>query len=233
MWFRPRTPRCWPFQVLGADPAKCASLLEQSRETLCVSRSRPPAPLLFGIVLQEDAMAQPALQRVIPTIAERTPSVEEAFRTYAPYVAAVARRLIGRDQELEDIVQDVFLASVRALPQLAHPEAIKGMLATITVRVSTRQLRRRRAWAMLGLDDIPDYLEVAAPAIDPERRALLARVYALLDKLPATTRVAWALRHIQGERLEDVARLCGCSLATAKRRISQAHLFIEGALQNE
>jgi RNA polymerase sigma-70 factor (ECF subfamily) len=190
-------------------------------------------PLRIGIVLQEEAMAQPALPRVIPVVAEAAPSVESAFRAYAPYVAAVARRLVGRDHDLEDIVQDVFLASVRALPQMTHPEAIKGMLATITVRVATRRLRRRRARAFLRLDDAPDYAEVAAPTAEPEKRALLARIYALLDQLPAGIRVAWALRHIQGERLEDVARLCRCSLATAKRRISEGHLFIEEALSHE
>jgi RNA polymerase sigma-70 factor, ECF subfamily len=178
-------------------------------------------------------MAQTALRPVFSEAVEAAPTVDSAFRRYAPYVAAVGIRLLGRDHEVDDLVQDVFLASVRAIPKLANPDAIKALLATITVRLAQRRLRRRRAWALLGLDDAPDYLEVATAQASPEQRATLARIYALLDRLPAPVRIAWSLRHIQGERLEDIARLCRCSLATAKRRISTGHLFIEGALNHE
>ena len=34
--------------------------------------------------------------------------------------------------------------------------------------------------------------------------------------------LAWSLRYMHEETVESVAELCGCSLATAKRRISAA-----------
>jgi RNA polymerase sigma-70 factor (ECF subfamily) len=45
----------------------------------------------------------------------------------------------------------------------------------------------------------------------------------VLDELPVEARMAFALHHLEGETLEVVARLCGCSLATAKRRVAVAH----------
>ena len=51
----------------------------------------------------------------------------------------------------------------------------------------------------------------------------MSEVYGALDGLPARERVAWTLRHVEGESLEQVALLCDCSLATAKRRIASAH----------
>jgi RNA polymerase sigma-70 factor (ECF subfamily) len=48
-------------------------------------------------------------------------------------------------------------------------------------------------------------------------------VYQLLEALPIEQRLAWSLRYVEGEKLEAVAEQCGCSLATAKRRISAAH----------
>jgi RNA polymerase sigma-70 factor (ECF subfamily) len=48
-------------------------------------------------------------------------------------------------------------------------------------------------------------------------------VYRALDKLPARERVPWTLRYVAGEGVSEVATLCGCSLATAKRRIARAH----------
>ena len=60
--------------------------------------------------------------------------LEAAFRRYSRYVAAVALRLLGRDDEVDDVVQEVFLAALRGLERLREPEAVKGWLATVTVR---------------------------------------------------------------------------------------------------
>jgi RNA polymerase sigma-70 factor (ECF subfamily) len=45
--------------------------------------------------------------------------------------------------------------------------------------------------------------------------------------------VAWLLRHVEGERLQDVALACGCSLATAKRRIASAQAALAGVIDDE
>src|SRR6476660_7855481 len=75
--------------------------------------------------------------------------LERAFRLYASYVAAVALRLLGRNDEVDDVIQEVFLNAIKGLGQLHDPEAIRGWLATVTVRVASRQLARRRLWRRL------------------------------------------------------------------------------------
>src|SRR5438874_5441241 len=156
------------------------------------------------------------MERAIPLQAampERD-DLETLFRRYSRYVAAVALRLLGRDDEIDDVVQEVFLAALRGLGRLREPEAVRGWLATVTVRIAGRRLRRRKLRALFGLR-----ADVELPARDapPDQRALLVRVYRLLDELPVRERVAWTLRHVEGEKREAVARLCECSLATAKR----------------
>jgi RNA polymerase sigma-70 factor (ECF subfamily) len=159
-------------------------------------------------------------------------SLERAFRLYAPYVAAIALRLLGRDGEIDDVVQDVFLAGHKGIAALREPEAIKGWLATVTVRVARRRLWTRKFRSFLRLDDAPDYERVASAEASPEERALLKGVYALLDDLPVEQRLAWSLRHLEGEELGEIARVLGCSLATAKRRVGAAHAVIERALEH-
>jgi RNA polymerase sigma-70 factor (ECF subfamily) len=44
--------------------------------------------------------------------------------------------------------------------------------------------------------------------------------------LPTAERIAWSLRTIEGLTLPAVAAACGCSLATAKRRIAAARAAI-------
>ena len=72
------------------------------------------------------------------------PELGDLFLRYAPYVAKIGFKLLGRDDELDDLVQDVFIEAHRGLAQLRTAEAAKGWLARITVRRAVRRLRRQR-----------------------------------------------------------------------------------------
>jgi RNA polymerase sigma-70 factor (ECF subfamily) len=180
----------------------------------------------------------PALHVVAPPppsdpVASEPPAhgmdLDTLFRRYSSYVAAVAHRLLGRDDEVDDTVQEVFLAAVRGLRAVRDPQAVKSWLACIAVRVARRKLRKRRMRSFFGLDDPATYGKVTDTGASPEQRALLERVYRVLDEMPTGDRIAWALRYVEGEPLESVAAMSGCSLATAKRRIRAAALTIEEA----
>jgi RNA polymerase sigma-70 factor (ECF subfamily) len=158
---------------------------------------------------------------------------EQVFRRYSTYVAAVAFRILGRDDQIDDVVQDVFMIALKQLNRLRDPDAVKSWLATITVRCSSRRLRLRRLRLLLGIDQAPRYEEVIAPTAHPETRVLLGQIYAFLDELPVEKRLAWILRHIQGEPLDEVARLCDCSLSAAKRRIDAADQALQRMLADE
>lgn len=153
----------------------------------------------------------------------------QLFKRFAPYVARIGLRLLGRESDVDDLIQEVFLAAFKQREQLRDPMAAKNWLATIAVRTARRQLRRRRLRQFVGLDQGPVTLELSDNGLSPEKRALLARVYEILDAMPVDQRLAWTLRYVEGEKLEQVAERCSCSLATAKRRIAaaQAHLQAE------
>lgn len=177
---------------------------------------------------------QPAVAAVDRcAVAETLLTVEQAFRRYSSYVAAVAFRMLGRDDQIDDVIQDVFMVAVKHLDRLRDPAAAKGWLATITVRFAGRRLRMRRLRLFLGLDQAPRYEELIAPVARVEARVLLGQIYAFLDEIPVKQRLAWSLRHIQGESLEDVARLCGCSLSAAKSRINAAERALQRRLSDD
>ena len=168
-----------------------------------------------------------------PAQPQTPPSLEAAYRRYAPYVAAIALRILGRDDELDDLVQDVFLDAAKGLSGLREAAAIRGWLAKIAVRAASRRLRQtklRRAF-LLERDPV-EYEALASPDVDPEQRALLARVYRALETLPTPERVAWVLRHVQGEPLHVGATLCGCSLSTYQRRLRRAAAQLDRELLN-
>jgi RNA polymerase sigma-70 factor (ECF subfamily) len=144
--------------------------------------------------------------------------LEALYARYAPYVAAIAMRILGRESEVEDLVQDVFATAVRGLRRRHNHAEIKRWLATVTVRRSIRRLRVLALWSWVNLDEEASWERVA-------------HVYRALDRLPIRDRVAWVLRHVEGESLQQVADLCGCSLATVKRRIARAQARISVAIE--
>jgi RNA polymerase sigma-70 factor (ECF subfamily) len=157
-------------------------------------------------------------------------AVEDAFRRYAPLVASLGLRITALRDEIDDFVQEVFLRATRGIGGLRHQGATKAWLVSITINVARQRLRVRKLRKLVGLENQTEYEELVDPALSPEDKVLLTRMYRALDSLPVNQRLAWSLRHIEGERLETVALMCGCSLATAKRRIVAAQKVISEAV---
>lgn len=148
------------------------------------------------------------------------------FRRYAPYVARIIIRLHAVDDDLEDLVHDVFVAAFRQAEQLREPEAARGWLGTITVRSVRRRLHQRRIRRWIGLEaDSP--IQIEDKGATPEDRLQLIEIHRLLEQVAVVDAVAWKLRYFGGEPLEEVARQCECSLATVKRRIARASAHLE------
>src|SRR5436190_19946349 len=119
---------------------------------------------------------------VVPPLTEsggREPALDldTLFRKYSSYVAAIAHRLLGRDEDVDDTVQEVFLAAVRGLSSVRDPNAVKGWLARIAVRSARRRLRKRRLRTFFGLEDVSASEAMTDRSASPEQRALLTRVY--------------------------------------------------------
>jgi RNA polymerase sigma-70 factor, ECF subfamily len=147
---------------------------------------------------------------------------DQVFRRYAPYVARIGARLLGRDSEVDDLVQEVFLEAHRGLSSVRDAGALGGWLSRICVRRATRRLRRRRLLSWLSLDSVAEADLPFSPGVSAEQRAEAARLYRALDRLPAEERVVWLLRHVAGEKLDDLVQLCGCSKSTVQRRLGRA-----------
>jgi RNA polymerase sigma-70 factor (ECF subfamily) len=155
---------------------------------------------------------------------------EALYRRHAGFALGLAVRIQGSSTDVEDIVHDAFLRARTRLADLKDAAAFRGWLGSIVVRLVRTRLRRRRLLGALGLANVEpvDLDAIASQDADTESRVLLAQVYGLLQTLPASDRIAWTLRFIERHRLEMVAELMECSLATAKRRILRAQQFLAG-----
>jgi RNA polymerase sigma-70 factor (ECF subfamily) len=147
---------------------------------------------------------------------------EDVFRQYAPYVAALVLKLIGRPADVDDVVQDVFIQAHRGLGSLRSAEALRPWLRRITVRRAQRWLRKRWVLRWFRESGLDATAELVDPTASPEDRALVATLYRALERLPRDERVVWVLRIVEGETLESIAELLGCSVSTVQRRLRAA-----------
>lgn len=129
---------------------------------------------LFHIAFeQQGSMGDRPMFSTSPSLLERLRQSGEQdawdrfVRLYTPLLCEWARRLGLRDEDIADLVQDVFLRVFRKLPDFVYqPEkSFRGWLRTVMVN-QLRNLRKRRGeqaldwnWDMLAGPDGRDLLE--------------------------------------------------------------------------
>ena len=176
------------------------------------------------------AAHEPSDAELLQRARKGDPEAEHAlFRRHAGYILALSFRLLRDVSESEDVLQETFLDAIAQLRGSAEPLALRQWLAGIAVHKVHRRFRRRKLQSLLGLVRPSDdsVLESSAhPDASPELRTELALLDRVLARLPDVERAAWMLRYVEGYGLDDVARLCGCSIATAKRRILRARTLV-------
>jgi len=161
---------------------------------------------------------------------------EALFRRYVPMANGLAYRTMGRDEDVEDLVQDSFVQALDGLDRLQDPQAFASWLASIVVRTAARVLRRRQLRRRLGLqrnEAPPDVEKLVSPSAPPDIATELRAIYALIDQLPVEQRMALVLRRVEELELEEIARAMGLSLATIKRRLGDAEAALHRAMRTE
>jgi RNA polymerase sigma-70 factor (ECF subfamily) len=169
-------------------------------------------------------------RELVTALLARDPrAAAQTWRKYAPRVFGVVERTLGLASDAEDITQDVFLRVFSRVHTLREPDAFGSFVLSVALRVIKWQLRRRRVRKILHLmEEVPD---LPVPSLDIEARGTLRRFYDVLDTLPADERFVFALRHVEGMTLQEIADLSGVSLSTAKRRLRRATLRVSKKTQ--
>lgn len=156
---------------------------------------------------------------------------EALFTRHGRMVLGLSHRVLAGRDEADDLTQDVFVHAFARLEALENPQAFASWIASITVRMASKRLRRVRLSVKLGLRrsepiDLDALMASTAPA---DVQSELRLVYGILDRLPAEERIALLLRRVEGMELMEIADRMGLSLATVKRRLTAAESRLERA----
>lgn len=149
---------------------------------------------------------------------------EQLFHRHLRLVTGLVFKLRPVPGDLDDIVQDTFIAAFESLGRLENPQAFASWIASIAVRTTHKRLRRHRLATRLGLArrEAFDWEEVIGRDCPPDTAAELRELYQAVLELPPKERIALVLRRVEGMPLETIAETTGESLATVKRRIAKA-----------
>jgi RNA polymerase sigma-70 factor (ECF subfamily) len=155
-------------------------------------------------------------------IAGDDPAPRAAWARFSPMVHRMLKRTFGPGQDVDDMVQDVFLCLFRKVGGLREPKALKAFVISITAMTIKYELRQRRVRRWVHLSGSVSELE--APRTeqpDAGARKALVSFYAILDRLNARDRAAFVLRFFEGLELTEVAAALDISVSTAKRHLTR------------
>jgi RNA polymerase sigma-70 factor (ECF subfamily) len=173
-------------------------------------------PVFLALAEADDA----DLARAAVTGDARAP--REIWRRFVPLVRRIVRRTLGPEQDVEDVVQDVFLRLFDKLPGLRDPAALRAFLVSISVRSVRYELRRRRVRRLVGLSTTSELHDLRVVSADHESRQALFQLYRLLSRLGFRERTAFVLRFVEGMEIEQVAGALEVSVPTTRRALARA-----------
>lgn len=139
----------------------------------------------------------------------------------APSVGRILAKALGPGLDIEDLTQEVFLRVFVRLPSLRDPSALRAFVLAVAMNVLKWELRRRWVGRKVRVSVTGTLPDIEATSADTEARHALRRCYRILDSLPATERLAFVLRYMEGMTIEEVASALSVSISTAKRWVNR------------
>lgn len=146
-------------------------------------------------------------------------------------VFAVARGIVKRQEDAEDVAQQVFVKAYFSLKRFDQRAAFSTWLYKITVNECWDLLRKRKARPLVYESDFNDEQSSQFSAIEresaggpdtSERLAMRQRLNNMLDQLEPRDRSMLVLKEVEGFSVEEIAELLGLNANTVKVRLFRA-----------
>lgn len=168
-----------------------------------------------------DRQSQP---RDVLRLAEVTPRFDELVAEHQQRIARLCYRLLGWRQDVEDVVQEVFLAALRGLPEFRGQSDVATWLTRIAINTCRAHLRKRflrlrRPAAWPGGPERPSAWPAERRLMDRER---FERVRRAVRKLPPKYREVVVLRYLEEMPLPEIAEVLELSRNAVEVRLNRA-----------
>ncbi|HEV2377285.1 MAG TPA: RNA polymerase sigma factor [Streptosporangiaceae bacterium] len=160
-------------------------------------------------------------------------ALRELFFRHAPWLAARLRSVLPA-ADVEDVLQETFLAVWRGARGYQPEGAVGGWLWGIARRQAALFLRRRGPAALvLPAVVAADGRGAGDPAEAALSRAALADAVAALGPQGSPERETWRLMCVEDRPVAEVAELMGVPEGTVKSRAHRARRLLRAALRDK
>ena len=131
-----------------------------------------------------------------------------------------AARMLGNREDAEDVTQEAFLRAYSALARYDDSTAFRTWLMTILVnRCRTALATRHRRESRVVVDNFAVEAASAPQLDDSALRDAIARA---LQRLDATYREAFLLKHVEQLSYEEMSEMTGAGVSALKLRVQRA-----------
>jgi len=146
-------------------------------------------------------------------------------------VFAVARGILKRQEDVEDVAQQVFVKAYFSLKRFDQRAAFSTWLYKITVNECWDLLRKRKARPLVYESDFSEEQSRQYSAIEREatkgldtsdRMAMRERLENMLGQLEKRDRAMLILKEVEGFSVEEIADSMGLNANTVKVRLFRA-----------
>ena len=165
----------------------------------------------------------------------RTGNPNAAFEfcdLYGPRINRWVWRLLGGDDDHDEVVQQVYVGLFSSLPRLRDPDTLDAFVNSVTIRTVRKEIRRRK-YRRLFLGTPAEYEDDIADMARPMKDVHIRAFYRILDDLSADERTVFVLKHFEGLTMEEIAAASGFSVRTAKRRLYRGMARIKEKMMKE
>jgi RNA polymerase sigma-70 factor (ECF subfamily) len=155
---------------------------------------------------------------------------------------AVARRMLGSEEDAQDVVQEAFLSAFKAIDRFEGTSRLSTWLHRIVVNAALMKIRSSKRRPEMPIEELlPTFLEDGHLAVMPaewkktaqdvlESKETRAMVRGLIDELPELYRNVLLLRDIEGLDTKETADLLEVSPNAVKIRLHRARLALRTLL---
>src|SRR5688572_15928748 len=128
----------------------------------------------------------------------------DTFERELDYLFRTLQRLGARAEDIDDLLQDMFLILYRNWPTLDAARPIRPWLFGVAFRV-VRSHRRRRARESCH-DDLDPQDSGPGPEISLQEQESLTLLFTALERLPAARRSVVTMHDLEGLEVVEIAR---------------------------
>jgi RNA polymerase sigma-70 factor (ECF subfamily) len=171
-------------------------------------------------------------------------ALDELVSRHERAVYSLARRIVGHDEDAQDVTQQTFLDAIEHLDTFREEARFKTWLLRIATYAALKIIRKRRGLEMVSLeaatepqgDDgaIPHPEFIADWRHSPEELASRHETRRLIDdalvELDEKHRLVFLLRDVEGFSVRETAEALGISEVNVKVRLLRARLQLRERL---